>query len=371
MIWLDKARGSIAWRCSNALGMGLVALSLCTAASAFAQTKEELDKARTTFKEGVALMSANNCAAALTKFQAVANVKMTAQVAFNIAECEERLGKLVSALGNYRLAASLSEGDPKAKNVSSQVGARVDKLEVRVPKLIVKRGKGAETALIEFDGAELGAAKMSSEFPVDPGNHTIIARIGDKEYLHETVSLEEKELKTFEVKLDLPPPKLDNPDDQSSDKPKAPPDTGRSKVPGAVILGVGGVSAALGVVFMVLRGGTLSELKDQCGGDTDCPRSAEPIAEKGRLYTGLAEASFVVGGVGLITGIVLLATSGPSEPKQAPSPSALRKGGGGAAGQVVMTPSSPRDPQGAARWIELRPSAPGASIGGLSLVGRF
>src|SRR5262249_41498730 len=158
-----------------------------------AQTKEELEKARTAFKEGVALMSANNCPAALTKFRAVANVKMTAQVAFNIAECEERLGKLVSALGNYRVAASQAEGDAKAKDVSSRVGGRIDALEPRIPKLTVKRGRNADTASIEFDGSELGSSQLSNEFPVDPGSHTIVAKVGNKEYLHETITLAEKE----------------------------------------------------------------------------------------------------------------------------------------------------------------------------------
>jgi hypothetical protein len=369
MIWLEKTRGSSPWRPSRALGVGLVVLSLSAGKSASAQTRDELDKARTLFKEGVALSAANNCAAALTKFRAVANVKMTAQVAFNIAECEERLGKLVSALGNYRLAAAQAEGDPKAKDVSTRVWGRLEAVDARIPKLTVQRGKGAETALIEFDGSEVGTAKMSTEFPADPGSHTIIARIGDKEVFRETIVLEEKETKTFEVKIEAPPPPIDKPDELNVDKKEAPPDQGRSKVPGAVILGVGGVSAALGVVFMVLRGGTLSELDEKCGKDTTCPRSAEPIVEKGKLYTGLAEASFVVGAAGLVTGIVLLATSGPPAPKPAPNGSALR--GRGVAGNGVMIPSSARDHRGDALRIELRPHAPGASIGGLSLVGRF
>lgn len=352
MIWRDKTRGPLPWHRARALGVGLVALSLCAGEGASAQTKEELDKARTLFKEGVALSAANNCAAALTRFRAVANVKMTAQVAFNIAECEERLGKLVSALGNYRVAAAQAEGDPKAKDVSTRVWTRIEAVEARVPKLTVKRGEGAETARIEFDGDELGASKLSAQFPVDPGAHVIVAKVGDKEYLRETVSLEEKELKTFEVKLDLSP-KIDKPE-EPTDKPVKPlPDQGSSKVPAGVALGVGGVGVVLGAVFMVLRGGTLSQLKDKCGNDTSCPPSAEPIADKGKLYTGLAEASFVVGAAGVVTGIVLLVTSGPSAaPKHTPYSSALR--GPGVAGPV-----------------ELHPYAPGASIGGLSLVGRF
>jgi uncharacterized membrane protein len=55
--------------------------------------------------------------------------------------------------------------------------------------------------------------------------------------------------------------------------------------------------------------------------------------------------------------------------KQAQSQSAARRAG--APGHVMWIPSSLHSNGGAARSIELSPSAPGATIGGLSLVGRF
>jgi hypothetical protein len=352
----DETSGSMPWRRHAAFGLTIVALSLFRGADAYAQTKEELDKARVLFKEGVALSAANNCAAALTKYHAVANVKMTPQVAFNIAECEERLGRLVSALGNYRVAASMAEGDVKAKEVSSRVGERIEALDARVPKLTVKRGKGAETALIEFDGSELGAAQASAEIPVDPGSHTLVASVGGQERLRETVTLAEKEVKTFEVQLDLPSSK---PGESLSAAPKpgeTPGDAhrpkGRSKVVGAVVLGAGGVSTVLGVVFMALRGGTLRDLDEKCGGDRTCPPSAKSIADKGRLYTGLGEATIALGVVGVATGIFLLATSAPSAPKRA--------------AQLIGAASA-----NTVRRLALIPSAPAASMGGISLVGRF
>src|SRR5262245_58570408 len=208
----DETSRSMRRRRRAAAFAGVVLISLFTAEGARAQTKQELEQARTWFKEGVALAAANNCPAALTKFRAVANVKMTAQVAFNIAECEERLGKLVSALGNYRLAAPQAEGDAKAKDVATRVGPKIEALEPRIPKLTVKRGQNADTAVIEFDGSELGSAQISTAFPVDPGSHTVVAKIGGKEYLHEKVSLAEKESQTFEVNLDVAAPKIERGD---------------------------------------------------------------------------------------------------------------------------------------------------------------
>nr|AYM54061.1 hypothetical protein [Byssovorax cruenta] len=347
--WPDGTSGTRSRRRRVALSAAAVALSLLTGAGAGAQTKEELDRARTLFKEGVALSAANNCAAALTKFYAVANVKMTAQVAFNIGECEERVGKLVSALGNYRVAASMAQGDPKAKDVASRVGARIEALEARVPKLTVKRGRGAETASIELDGSELGAAQLGAEVPVDPGAHTVVARVEGKELLRETVTLAEGEAKPFDVDLPLPEPKPE----PKVEAPEEPAEKGGSKVPGAAVLGAGVASGVASAVFWALRGGTIGELDQKCGGDLTCPPSAQPIADRGRVFTGLAEVTTAVAVVGVVTGIVLLVKSGAT----APPKQAARAHG----------------PRGAesGRGLSLSPSAPGASIGGLSLVGRF
>jgi hypothetical protein len=329
-----------------ALGAALLATPAATA-----QTKGELDQARVSFQEGVALMAANNCAAALAKFQAVTRVRRTPQVLFNIGECEERLGKLVSALGNFRLAASAAEGDRKAKDVQETVGARIETLEGRIPKLAIRRGDGALTSTILLDGVELGAAEISAEIPVDPGPHTVVARVDDREVWRETVAVEERDSKTVEVAIEAAPvePPPPPPVERAPDPPKRV--EKRSKVPAIVALGAGVASGVVGAVFLGLRGGTLSDLDDLCGGDTTCPPSAESTADKGRLYTGIAEVTIGLGIVGVATGVVLLVTGGDgASPAPAPAPAA-RLGVRGVASFV--------------------PRAPGADIGGLSVVARF
>jgi hypothetical protein len=336
------------------LGAGLVALSLSSAGGAFAQSKEELAEARAAFQEGVALAAGNNCAAALTKYRQVAKVKMTPQVAFNMADCEERLGRLVQALGDYRVAVSQAEGDKKAKEVLKQASHRVEALEARIPKLTIARGKGAESAVIELDGTEIGAGQLGSAVPVDPGPHVIVAKVSGKEQKRETVQLAEKENKTYKLELDLPPPKVETPPEEPK-APAAEEPKGRSKVPGAVVTAIGGASLITGFVALGLRAGALKELDTKCGGDTHCPPSAQPIADKGRLYTGLAEVGVIVGVVGLATGIALLATSGPPK-KPSDQPSDAKP-------EAEKTSRRPT--------IRVVASAPGASIGGLSLQGRF
>lgn len=353
---LHRARKTGLWVATAALGVALLS------PPAGAQTKEELDKARADFQAGVALMAANNCAAALPKFQDVAKVKRTPQVLFNIGECEERLGKLVAALGNYRLAAAAAEGDKKAADVVARVGERITSLEERIPKLTVKRGEGADTATVLLDGTELGAGELSAEIPVDPGSHVVIGRVGDKEAFSETVTLEEKGSKTVEVTIEIPEKPVE--EAPPPPPPAAPPPPPPSKLPAIIVLGAGVASAAAGGVFLAMRGGAISDLDEACGGDNTCPPSAEEIADRGKLYTGLAQITIPLGVVGIATGIVLLVTSGGGEAKPVEE---------GSPAEESPSEARRRREQRTARMLrpQVVTSAPGANIGGISVLGRF
>ncbi|HZF49865.1 MAG TPA: hypothetical protein VE093_14495 [Polyangiaceae bacterium] len=353
--------GGVAMRLT--LAAGVLAATLSAGAEAKAQSKEDLAKARELFQEGIALAAGNNCSGAISKYKEVARlVRMTPQVAFNIAECEERLGKLVSALGNFRLAQSQLE-DPKArakaKDVASQVDARVTSLEERIPKLTVKRGKGAERAVLTLDGTELGSTQIGAEMTVDPGPHELVARIGEKEASRKAFTIGEKEAQEVEIEVDLEamrraekPVETAKPAETAA--PQLPqPDTGGSKAPGVVVASAGFASAVVGLLlFAGPRQSTIDELEAVCGPDKRCPASAEQTALKGRLYTGIAEAAWGVGGAAIIVGTIMIIASGGDGEKKAPDQAALAVPG----------------TQGRVRWIG---AAPGADAGGVSLSGRF
>src|SRR5262249_8292684 len=82
-------------RIAAALASGTAAAAAPT--PALAQTPSELAQARARFDEGLSLAAAGDWASALTAFQDVARVKLTPQVRFHIARCEEKLGFWVRA----------------------------------------------------------------------------------------------------------------------------------------------------------------------------------------------------------------------------------------------------------------------------------
>jgi hypothetical protein len=186
------ARGSVALCCL----LGAVTVG----PPAFAQpSPEDIDRARRLFQRALELEQAQDYGKALDLFREVGSVKLTPQVRFHIATCEENLGKLVTALGGYKLA--LEGADTVGPAFRTEVETKITNISAIIPKLTIKRGKGAEAATISLDGSELGPKAVGSEIPVDPGPHTITATApGHQDYM-DTVTVAEKESKAITVTM--------------------------------------------------------------------------------------------------------------------------------------------------------------------------
>ncbi|HEX3595535.1 MAG TPA: hypothetical protein VHU80_10545, partial [Polyangiaceae bacterium] len=144
---------------------------ISSARAAQAQTQDELERARQQFRQGLSLEAAGDWTSALAKFQEVGKVKLTPQVRFHAARCNEQLGRLNEALGEYRLAEY--EAQQQGLKEAAEITQARQGLESRVPKLVIRRGENAEAARIELDGVELGEAQIGQPVAVDPGPHTV------------------------------------------------------------------------------------------------------------------------------------------------------------------------------------------------------
>src|ERR1700709_2776077 len=118
-------------RCS-ALGVPVLCVAL-SSQTAHAQDKKELSKARANFQRAIELEQAGNYTTALETFRDVGQVRMTPQVRFHIATCEEKLGRLVTALGGYQLA--FADADSVGDDFKGEVERAVTRLQASIPKL--------------------------------------------------------------------------------------------------------------------------------------------------------------------------------------------------------------------------------------------
>ncbi|MCA9593285.1 MAG: hypothetical protein KC776_08235 [Myxococcales bacterium] len=292
-----------------------------------AQSAAELAKARSQYKQGLSLEAAGDWGGALAKFEAVGKVKLTPQVRFHIARCKENLGRLNEALGDYRLA-EYEAGQASAKELPEITKAR-EALEARIPKLVISRGEGAESARIELDGVELGEAKIGQEVSVDPGPHRIVAKL-PKGQFEENVTLGEGESKT----VDLVAPENLTPTTNTGPvtDPDVPPvedkgvkveKKGGSALPW-IIGGVGVVGLAAGGYFFIKKNDAQSQLDDVCRGDV-CPKSKQSLQDDGKQYATLTTVGLGVGVVGIgVATVMLLSSGGSDEPAKEQSKKGVR-----------------------------------------------
>lgn len=286
-----------------------LALLLGTAAteSAHAQDAAELQEARDKFQKALALQTGGDWASALALLKEVAAVRSTPQVRFNIALCEENLGQLVAAVGDYELAAADARAADETE-VVQQAERRLKELKGRIPKVVVTRGTNADTATITLDGVTLGDQVIGKEMNVDPGPHVITARATGFDSFRTTVRVEEAETKTVPVMLTpvAEPPPAPPP------SPSGPPAEPSPPIAGYIVGGVGLLSLGAAGVMYGLRQGALNELERECT-DNKCPPDLKHTADRGEQYNLWGNIGLAVGVVGVGLGAVLVFTHDDDE----------------------------------------------------------
>ena len=284
-------------------------------------TPQELVKAREAFRQGVQLEAANDWVGALAKFETVATVRMTPAVRFHVARCQQHLGKLLEAQGGYRLAAYEAQNskDPHAAEVQREASEALEEIEHKIPKLVVKRGKGVETASISVDGVALGESSIGKEFPVNPGSHTIEFKDADGNLNKQVATLAEAETKTVDLVAEVaaPPPKPSASVSAAPPPPPPPPEPSSNLVPW-IVVGAGGASLLASGVFYMMRSSAISDLDSSCK-DSRCPASLEDTGSKGKTYTTLGNITLGLGLVGVGVGTYLLLAGGGKQPATEPA----------------------------------------------------
>ena len=294
----------------------LVALTLAFfAGTAFAQSPADLKRARAQFQRGIELEQASNWTEAIQQFREVGQVRMTAQVRFHIAYCEEQLGRLVTALGGYDLA--LAEADTVGPDFKTEVETAMARLRERIPKRFIERGAGADAALVQLDGIDLGASSIGVEVPLDPGPHKVTAAAPGYHPYDATVELKEREITkvTLELVVNTEPPKPPPPPQIVIVEPEKGPDR---TVP-YIIGGAGIAFLAAGGALFALRQVSLSELEKDCPDPSKCGESNRETYDRYKFYDVSWKIAAGVGVAAVGTAVVLILIEKKPEKKPAES----------------------------------------------------
>jgi hypothetical protein len=261
-----------------------------------------------------------------------------------MARAHAKLGQFVKAREAYMkiVKEQLSPNAPQAFR-DAQVTAEEERklVEPKIGRLVVKV-EGADTAKdlsVSVDGQPISAVLLGVPQPMDPGTHTVTATATGFKAQPASVTLKEAERGAVTVKMEVDPnaaapvaaPVAGAPAGGAlvtTDTGAPPSDAGPSggsnglRIGSYVGFGVGVVGVALGTVF-VLKSSSARKDADEAAKDCPCDDRSE-LAQKiqgldddARGAKTLGIVGFVVGGVGIATGVTLFVLSSKKQEPQA------------------------------------------------------
>jgi hypothetical protein len=272
------------------------------------------------FKEGRELFKAGKFTEACAQFEKSEQLDPQIGTLFNLAQCDEKVGKLASAIEAYRKIVAEDTKNPKRKATAAEYAV---KLGLRVPKLVVQVVDPPPGLVITLQGAA-GTKPIQGNEPVevDFGDYTIVARANGFRELTRTAKIGE-ESKTTTVPATLERDHVDVPvvshepmavnTPPPHDEPPPPPSHGKA----IAVLGAGGVALATGLVFGLLTHNKWNDAQAVCGGVT-CPTQAKvdeanTLADRAHTFGTISTVLVVGGGVAMAAGIVLWITAPTKE----------------------------------------------------------
>jgi hypothetical protein len=299
----------------------VIALALCAASLvcdvAAAQPIDDAARAaaRELAEEGGELYQDAKWAEALVKLDKAYAILKVPTLGHYSARCLEELGRWVAASERYlevtKLPLPPRNPGPHKKAQEDAAKARA-KLLPRIPRLrIVLDGAAAGDVTLRVDGAPVASAMVDVPFPLDPGEHLVVAMRGDDRVEKPGMLEEGRELR-LEIHFDpiaevVPDPTPEpRPRPRPDPKPAAPDDgPGAAAIGGYVALGLGGASLVAGVVTGALLLAERSSLEEQCI-DNECVHGAEGDLDTYNALRPVTTITLAVGAAGIAAGLLLV-----------------------------------------------------------------
>jgi hypothetical protein len=316
-------------RAQSILRKALFATSLCAAMLPRASAAgAEGDEAQRLFNEGRDALKRGDQPGACSKFRSSLALARVANTLFNVAQCDERDGKLALALQGWREGVLLLGSDDERLAVAKE---RLGALEARVPKVtLVTSSELPAGARVLVDGAAIPLPEKGAALTLDPGEHAIAVETAGRATFRTTVTVAERDRTEVAISAGAPLyPAASSAATAVSTQP--PPQAGgNTRRTFGFIAGAAGLA---GLAAFGVTGGILIErdgrIRDACPNKACSPEGRDLIQGNPPLMIANA-VSLGAGVVGLGLGTVLLLTSGGENKVGAALAPVALPGGGGA-----------------------------------------
>jgi hypothetical protein len=325
----------------------VVLLILCAPSIALGQPPQKSDAAtaQALFYEARALMRDKKYAQACPKLEESLRLDYGMGTEFNLADCNEKIGKIAAAWSGFINVAAAAGAQNQAQR-ERVARDRARQIEGRLPKLVIEVASPAPGLEVRRDNVILGSAVWGTAAPVDPGAHRIVASAPGRVPFDVTVTtVEGKTMKVVVPALapvvvapELPQPAAAEPPPPPSPsiattfpEPVIERPSNAQRTVGFVIgaLGVGalGVGAGFGIDSLSKR----ERAKDHCSGDL-CDETGLSLRDRAISSGNVATVTTIAGGAAIATGLVLVLTA-PKDTRESHrgflfSPHVAQNGGG-------------------------------------------
>lgn len=292
--------------------------------------KEDPGRAHILFYEARTLMQQNKFAEACPKLEQSVRLDPGPSLGtqFNLADCNEHLGKVTSAWAGFLGVAAASKATNQLER-EKLARKRAQALEARLPKLVVEVSGAPVGLQVKRDGIELGYPAWGTPVPVDPGPHHISATATGKGTWETTITASEGKTARVSVPRDLPPSSVSVAPVPASGSPPAESEafaasttTTASDFPapiieqngatqrstGWIVAGAGIVGLGLGAGFGISSLGKRNDSRDHCIGN-QCDAAGVGLRDDAIRDGNIATVATIVGAAAVAGGLVLVLTS--------------------------------------------------------------
>lgn len=293
------------------------ALSLAMVLASFPALAADPAAARDHLKKGYELAQENKCDEAIPHLAESLRLDPKAITLINLAQCEEKVGKLSDALGHWVDARARAQSENNA-DIQIEAEKRAKALEARLPHLTIVLAKNAPPGTeVSRDGVVLGSISLGQSASVSPGKHEIVVKAPGRKDARTEISLAEAETKTVNVDVGEVDP-------NATTKPPPTAETKDGNAGGtSPLVYVGFGTAIVGLTVGTITGlvalGAASKAKDNCP-NTACPTQDKlDDVDSGRTMGTISTIGFAVMGAGIAVGVVGLLSSGKTSGTSAPA----------------------------------------------------
>ncbi len=292
-----------------------ISLALLAPAALAEPTAADRATARTMSQEGQHALETKNYTMAIDKFSRADSLVHAPTLLLGLARAQVGATKLVEAQENYNriIREGVAAGAPKSwskavDDANKEVGA----ISPRIPWVTITV-LGPSSPEVVIDSTPVPNASLGVKRAINPGTHKV--RVSAEGYLPQEKSIVLTEGQALNVNIELEQAPESAPPPEKKVATTAAVDTSGTSSGGEwrktvayVAFGVGGASLIVGGVAGALALAKHSQLADACPDRNNCDPGLRPNIDSYHRLGTISDVGFIVGGVGVLAGVVLLVT---------------------------------------------------------------